>query len=603
MAAITDGTFTSPLQDGDKQVVFPFDFLGDAYARIISRPYVMLSSSYSAPRTLTTTSVTNYALRSETFANASWTKTNVTATDNGYYNPHNGAQTATVMAETATSAEHRVEQAYTTTAVSHALSCYVRADGRDYIRLMIYDGTNFHTCFFNLSAGSVGTASGGVTGSITNAGNSWWRVGMVVTPAAGSGSIYISASTDGSTVSYAGDITKGLILWGAQLERASSISTYLPTTSATRTSALRTRDVSDNSGDSAADQFAFLCQETPPDQGSLRQGIARLAREYCRVPASQVSYPGSIYLNLPTPPDLNATAISAYSVDSTLGTTTALGTGSLFKSSGGSLYNWFPNNKFYGAMKTGYPSQAKATGGTFTLTYGANTTAALNWNDAAATIAAALNALASVIADGVVFGTCFNNLNTTGLIQLNTTLTSPTTSTPVTMNASGLTPAAATTAFTQVTAGTQQNIYIAGRATIPSHGLSGTISCQTTTSYLELPSTRWTSIDANTIAYDYMVVGGQSPALYFGNYLRAYTPTTRLIGTKQTEEFYYPGWSPGITTGADITRTTGLQTDQLLVDALLTQTGFQTYRSEGPEIWRGPILSVKLTAINLDDIT
>lgn len=314
MAAITDGTFTSPLQDGDKQVVYPFDFLGDAYARMITRPYVMLSSSYSAPGTLTTTSVTNYILRSESLANASWTKTNITATDNGYYNPMNGGLTANVNYETVTAAEHSVAQAYTATAVSHVLSVYARADGRDYIRLKFTDSAAAnYTCFFNLSAGTVGTSSG-MTGTITSVGNSYYRCSGVFTPASGAGTAYINFSTDGSTVSYAGDTTKGVLLWGAQMERASSVGTYLPTTSATRTSSLRTRDAVDNTTDSAADQFAFLCQETPPDAGSLRQGIARISRNYCRLPAQQTDY-GSAIITRPVMNDIFSGSSYAVSFD------------------------------------------------------------------------------------------------------------------------------------------------------------------------------------------------------------------------------------------------------------------------------------------------
>ena len=129
MAAITDGTFTSPVQDGDKQVSFPYDFLGDSYARMVARPYVQLSSSYSQPRTLTTNSVTNYLTYSEQFDNAAWTKTNVTISANALANPASGEANADSMLETVTAAGHNLERAYTFTAVSHCLSVFLRANG------------------------------------------------------------------------------------------------------------------------------------------------------------------------------------------------------------------------------------------------------------------------------------------------------------------------------------------------------------------------------------------------------------------------------------------------------------------------------------------
>ncbi len=302
MAAITDGTFTSPLQDGDKQVVFPFDFLGDAYARIISRPYVMLSSSYSAPRTLTTTSVTNMFLRSEAFENAAWTATALTVTADNHANPANGATTADRLMETAVSSGHALNATAPITVAASAItvSVFAKANGRDWFEIAVTDSAaTLKRSFFDLTNGVVGTTSSNTTSAIVSVGNGWYRVSQTWTsPASGAANFYFELSTDGSTVSYLGDITKGVYLWGAQLEQSASLGTYLPTTSATRTSALRTRDSVDNSGDSAADYFSFLCQETPPDAGSLRQGIVRLSREYCRLPATQTDY-GNAIINRP----------------------------------------------------------------------------------------------------------------------------------------------------------------------------------------------------------------------------------------------------------------------------------------------------------------
>lgn len=606
MAAITDGTFTSPVQDGDKQVSFPYDFLGDAYARMVARPYVMLSSSYTQPRTLTTASVTNYLLRSESFGNASWTKTNVTATDNGYYNPMSGALTANVNYETAVNAEHSIAQAYTATAASHVISLYARADGRDYIRLKFTDSAAAsYTCFFNLASGTVGTASG-ATGTILSVGNSWYRCSAVFTPAAGAGTAYYNFSTDGSTVSYLGDTNKGVLTWGAQMERASSVGMYLPTTSATRTSALVTTDYSDNgTADAGADPFAFLTAETPPDAGSLNGGIARFGRTYARVPADQVSYPGSLYVALPAVPDSLVTALPYYYLNSTTMKLISGGNGATYTTAAGVKYVWSPTNKFWGAMTQTQGLLTVATGGTFTLTYKTSTTGALAYNASGATIDAALNALADVVTDGITFTASSNQLSTaaSGVLQLN--ISAGSMKAPVTATSS-LTPTAASSVSSVVTTdGTVCSISIMPRATVTSHGYSAAaLLIQSDGAYYEADTSHWVNVDANTIAYDRSQLGTSTyRSVWVGQYERAYTPATRLIGTRKTESFYYPGWSSGITTGADIPRVAGLQTDTALIDAVLTQTGFQTYRSEGPEIWQGRILKLTTTAINLDDIT
>lgn len=316
MAAITDGTFTSPLQDGDKQVVFSFDFLGDAYARMITRPYVMLSSSYSAPRTLTTSSVTNYFQRSESFDNAYWTASALTVTADNTANPNDGATTADRLMETAVSSGHNIVTAVTHAATPTTVSVFAKANGRDWLEIATVDSAaTVKRSFFDLTNGVVGTTSTNTTSAIVSVGNGWYRISQTWTsPAAGAGQVYFELSTNGSTISYLGDITKGVYMWGAQLEQASSLGSYLPTTSATRTSSLRTRDAVDNSGDTAADYFAFLCQETPPDAGSLRQGIARLSRTYMRVPAAQTDY-GSSIINRPKMNNIKSGSSYAASFD------------------------------------------------------------------------------------------------------------------------------------------------------------------------------------------------------------------------------------------------------------------------------------------------
>lgn len=315
--AYTDGTWTVAAQDGDKQPTFPYDYLGDSYARLIVRPYMLLSGSYSAPGTLTANAVTNYLLRSEEFDNGSWTKVEVTITANQTANPQNGEVNADSDLETVTNSAHIVYQAYTALNAATVFSVYAKANGRNFIRLRYTDsGATIYSCFFNLSSGTVGTASG-ATGSILSCGNSWYRCSIVFTPTAGAGSAVYEISTDGSTTVYAGDVTKGLYLWGAQMERAASLGTYLPTTSATRTTTLRTTDLIDNA--SNPDPFAFLIQETAPETGMLRSGIAKFLRTYARVPKQEIDY-GSAVITRPSMNGVNSGGSYGVSFDD--GTTT-----------------------------------------------------------------------------------------------------------------------------------------------------------------------------------------------------------------------------------------------------------------------------------------
>lgn len=556
MAAITDGTFTSPLQDGDKQVVFPFDFLGDAYARMITRPYVMLSSSYSAPRTLTTTSVTNYILRSESLANASWIKTNITATDNGYYNPMNGGLTANVNYETVTAAEHSISQAYTATAVSHVFSIYARADGRDYIRLKFTDsGATSYTCFFNLAAGTVGTASG-MTGTITSVGNSYYRCNGVFTPASGAGTAYINFSTDGSTVSYAGDTTKGVLLWGAQMERASSVGTYLPTTSATRTTLLRTRDVSDNSGDSAADQFAFLCQETPPDAGSLRQGIARLSRTYCRLPATQTDY-GSSIINRPVMHNIKSGTSYAASFDDETSVV------------------WSSRKTVNSISSPDAPANSSVESPATIGTLPSTVTISFTGNNSTQTFAA--NASDSTIKDqlstAVTGGTgAAANFkiarNVTG-VTVSVVTTNTTVSAVSSDSASVIVNPLITLGL--ATGGTAMDIFSFEAATVSAssvrtlttsavHGFSaGNLVALWNGDKIVGMGTMVAAPTTSTLTVELREVPGKDFAVTHCARMddgTRYVNGPVSVSTKIVTDFYYPGWSPGITTPADITLVT-----------------------------------------------
>jgi len=69
-----------------------------------------------------------------------------------------------------------------------------------------------------------------------------YRYSAFFTPAAGAGTIKLNVASDGATISYAGDVTKGIFAWGLQFSPANGwLATtpagypYVSTTSTTRT--------------------------------------------------------------------------------------------------------------------------------------------------------------------------------------------------------------------------------------------------------------------------------------------------------------------------------------------------------------------------------
>jgi hypothetical protein len=118
----------------------------------------------------------------------------------------------------------------TFTAAAHTASVFAKKGGRDFFVLSLYDGAVGHDAYFNLNTGTLGNLDAGVTATITNYGNGWYRCTVTATTAASTGGIAIYAASANGTDSYAG--TNGLAagyFYGWQLEVGSYVSSYIPT--------------------------------------------------------------------------------------------------------------------------------------------------------------------------------------------------------------------------------------------------------------------------------------------------------------------------------------------------------------------------------------
>ena len=179
----------------------------------------------------------------ESFDNAAWSKDSTTVTANSIAAP-DGTTTADSILETATTNVHRVEETITITAgTTNCLSYYVRANGRTFVTISINavsTATDWAAAKFDLTLGTVASTSSGGNGlvtasGITNVGFGWFWCyvsGTVSTATL----IYpiLGIATDGTTYSagqrgcetYAGDIAKGIYIWGAQLELGTTATAY-----------------------------------------------------------------------------------------------------------------------------------------------------------------------------------------------------------------------------------------------------------------------------------------------------------------------------------------------------------------------------------------
>jgi hypothetical protein len=175
----------------------------------------------------TTPASVNLLTFTQEFDNGAWSKNNASITANAAIAP-DGTATADKLIEAATTSVHNAGQSITTAAVPYTFSCYIKAAERTFA-LLYHTQTNAAVSI-NLTTGATGTPTGISTptaSSVVALGNGWYRLSMTVTATAASNffGIYPMTSLTGS-ISYAGDGTSGIFVWGAQLELGSTATTY-----------------------------------------------------------------------------------------------------------------------------------------------------------------------------------------------------------------------------------------------------------------------------------------------------------------------------------------------------------------------------------------
>lgn len=198
------------------------------------------------PYFLHQTARTNLLLRSEEFDNASWTKTNVTASADAIASPNVANTTADKIVETTANSTHVVTQTITkaASAISYTLSVFAKKGERDFIRLRGDDGTSSNSIetYFDLTNGLVrSTIDTGtftyVSSRIESYDNDWYRCILTLTTnTTTSLRFFTYIQTADRQTTYAGDDTKGLYLFGPQVEAGLNVTPYIVTGAATASS-------------------------------------------------------------------------------------------------------------------------------------------------------------------------------------------------------------------------------------------------------------------------------------------------------------------------------------------------------------------------------
>ena len=183
--------------------------------------------------TFNTTSgvITNKFATSQTFSG--WTPTNTSVITNNVAAP-DGTFTASKLVEDSYNAIHRILTTQTFAPnVTYTMSTYAKAGERRNFIIFHESGATANRAGVqaNLQTGTISnytTGSGTVQNSfISSAGNGWYRFGFTFTGTVNeTPAITFRLIDNTGALTYTGDGTSGLYIWGAQFEQSANVTTY-----------------------------------------------------------------------------------------------------------------------------------------------------------------------------------------------------------------------------------------------------------------------------------------------------------------------------------------------------------------------------------------
>jgi hypothetical protein len=188
----------------------------------------------SCPALLLEPQRTNLFTNSEYFGGTDWTKGNSSITNNTTTSP-SGFVDGSFLVPNTSLGVHTCGQSVGITSGTYTLSVYAKQGG--YKNLLVWFDTYSGGVGVNLDDLSVFRDQNNDGYTIEDFGNGWVRIAVTITASsAADPNFYVYSNAATPAITYAGDGTSGIYLYGAQLEAGSYATSYIPTygTSVTR---------------------------------------------------------------------------------------------------------------------------------------------------------------------------------------------------------------------------------------------------------------------------------------------------------------------------------------------------------------------------------
>ena len=199
-------------------------------------PRLDYSGGASCPSLLLEPSRTNNIPQSE-YIKALASVQNMTLLNNASVNPQ-GLQYATEAVPTANTATHIFfKSGMGNAANTFTQSIYAKANGYNFCFIR-FDLPTIHA-WFDLENGVVGETQSGITSTIEDAGNGWYRCTATLTTTQYANAVIGVSNQDGAT-NFAANGTSSVLFWGWQSELGSYPTSYIPTMGSAVTRSLDT---------------------------------------------------------------------------------------------------------------------------------------------------------------------------------------------------------------------------------------------------------------------------------------------------------------------------------------------------------------------------